>query len=186
MLTQAEHDPECAAFLITPSDRLADDVERCLQRQLDRLSRHETIRQALDAHGAVVVTRSLAEAIELANLCAPEHLALLVRDPMAVLSRVRHAGAVILGHWTPQTAGDYLAGPSHVLPTGGTARFWSPLNVDTFVKKTSFIGYDQNALQREAAAMAVLAEAEGFDAHAAAVNIRAGSQGRPHDMEGNP
>ncbi len=172
LLTQAEHDPECAAYLITPCAPLADEVERCLARQMARLARQETIRSALDAQGAIVITRSLSEAIEVANVCAPEHLALMVREPMALLSSVRHAGAVILGHWTPQSAGDYVAGPSHVLPTGGTARFWSPLNVDTFTKKTSFIGYDAAALKRQAPTMIRLAEAEGFDAHAAAAVLR--------------
>jgi histidinol dehydrogenase len=172
MLAQAEHDPECAAFLITPSASLAQQVEGEIEKQMGTLARRQTLQQALQDHGGVIVTRSLAEALEVANACAPEHLALMVRDPMAALASVRHAGAVILGHHTPQTAGDYLAGPSHVLPTGGTARFWSPLNVDTFIKKTSFIGYDAGAIRAAAASLTCLAEAEGFGAHANAAAIR--------------
>ncbi len=184
LLTQAEHDPECAAFLITHCAGLADEVERCLERQIGDLSRAPTIRAALEDRGGIIVTRSLGESIEVANECAPEHLALMVDDPLALLSEVRHAGAVILGRWTPQTAGDYVAGPSHVLPTGGTARFWSPLNLDTFTKKTSFIGYDRGALEREAGGIVALARAEGFDAHAASVLVRTAASDAQGRVEG--
>lgn len=175
LLSQAEHDPDCAAYLITISEAMADAAASELDRQMAALARRETLRSALDAHGAIIVARDLDEALQVANACAPEHLALMVSDPMGALSMVRHAGAVILGHMTPQTVGDYMAGPSHVLPTGGTARFWSPLNVDTFMKKTSFIGYDAAALGRAADDLVRLADSEGFGAHAAAVTVRVSS-----------
>jgi histidinol dehydrogenase len=172
MLTQAEHDVEAAAFLICHDEQTALSTVRALEQQMQRLPRKDILRRALAENGAVVVTRSLDESIELANHCAPEHLALMVQDPFAVLPSIRNAGAVLLGSFSPQTLGDYLAGPSHTLPTSGTARFSSPLNVDTFVKKTSFIHYSPQALAAVSDTLVRLAEAEGFGAHAAAVEIR--------------
>ena len=172
MLTQAEHDPECAAFLITTSRELAESVSAELERQMERLPRRDILRRSLAEHGAIIVTESLEEAIDLANACAPEHLALMVREPHAVLERIRNAGAILIGDYAPQTLGDYLAGPSHTLPTSGTARFSSPLNVDTFVKKTSVISYSREALKQAAPHLLTLARAEGFEAHAAAVEAR--------------
>lgn len=172
MLTQAEHDAEAAAFLITPSAEFAAQVQAEIERQLTRLSRHEILREALDSNSAILVTESLEQAFDLANACAPEHLALMVRDPLAALGRIRNAGAVLLGDYTPQTLGDYLAGPSHTLPTSGTARFASPLHVDTFLKKSSFIYYTASALEAVAPLLDTFARAEGFDAHAEAVAVR--------------
>jgi histidinol dehydrogenase len=176
LLTQAEHDPDCAAFLLTPSYRLADDVLSEIGRQLAELPRKDIAERALAGQSACVVTGTTEEAIELANACAPEHLALMVEDPFALLGTVRNAGAVMMGRSTPQTVGDYLAGPSHTLPTGGTARFWSPLNVDSFVKKTSFMSYSQEALMAVADDLQLLAGTEGFEGHAAAVRIRLESE----------
>src|SRR5581483_8976118 len=122
--------------------------------------------------GAILIAESLAQAYDLANVCAPEHLALMVRDPFAALGHIRNAGAILMGDYAPQTLGDYLAGPSHTLPTSGTARFASPLHVDTFLKKSSFIYYTPDALARVAPALTAFAHAEGFDAHAAAVCVR--------------
>src|SRR5207253_7383900 len=139
--TQAEHDPECAAYLITPSASFAETARWEIERQLETAERRDILRRALEAQGAVIVAESLAQAVELANLCAPEHLALMVRDPFALLCAIRSAGAILMGDYSPQTLGDYLAGPSHTLPTSGTARFASPLNVDTYLKKSSFIYY---------------------------------------------
>jgi histidinol dehydrogenase len=172
MLTQAEHDPECAAYLITPSATVAREVERELASQMARLPRKEILRRALDDHGAIILTESLAQAYDLANICAPEHLALMVRDPFAALGSVKNAGAILMGDYSPQTLGDYLAGPSHTLPTSGTARFASPLHVDTFLKKSSFIYYTAEALRKVAPTLTQFAGIEGFDAHAAAVCAR--------------
>jgi histidinol dehydrogenase len=181
MLSQAEHDPACAAYLITNDADLADRVEVELGRQARRLERRDVVERSFAVNGAIVVAGSLDECLDLANACAPEHLALMVADPMAALASVRHAGAVILGHMTPQTTGDYVAGPSHVLPTSGTARFWSPLNVDTFTRKMSLLCYDEAALRRGAAAMTRLATSEGFGAHAAAVTVRLADIGEGAD-----
>jgi histidinol dehydrogenase len=172
MLTQAEHGPDSAAYLITPSADFAREVETELDRQMALLPRRDILREALDTQGAIVVSETLAQALELADVCAPEHLALMVRDPFAVLGSVHNAGAVLLGDYAPQTLGDYAAGPSHTLPTSGTARFASPLSVETFLKRSSFIYSAPNALTRLAPTLTQLAESEGFDAHAAAVRAR--------------
>jgi histidinol dehydrogenase len=177
MLTQAEHDAESAAFLITTSESLAESVQSELERQMERLPRREIIRKALTENGSVIVTETLDQAIELANVCAPEHLALMVRNPRSIVDRIRNAGAILIGDYSPQTLGDYLAGPSHTLPTSGTARFSSPLNVDTFMKKTSLISYSEAALKEAAPHLLRFARAEGFEAHAAAVEARLGGAG---------
>jgi histidinol dehydrogenase len=172
LLTQAEHDTECAAYLITPSGEIAQAVQAEIERHLTLLSRRAILQEALEQHGAILVTESLEQAYELANVCAPEHLALMVRDPFAALGRIRNAGAILMGDYAPQTLGDYMAGPSHTLPTSGTARFASPLHVDTFLKKSSFIYYTPEALGQVSCALTSFARAEGFDAHAQAVGIR--------------
>lgn len=172
MLTQAEHDTEAAAFLITPSESLARSVLEEIERQLPRLPRRDILRESLENNSAVLITESLEQAFALANVCAPEHLALMVRDPFAALGHIKSAGAILLGDYTPQTLGDYLAGPSHTLPTSGTARFSSPLNVDTFLKKTSLLSYTAGALNAVASALTTFAHAEGFAAHAEAVEVR--------------
>ena len=172
LLTQAEHDAEAAAFLITPSETLAQAVLAEIERQLTRLPRRDILLKSLEDNSAVLVTESLAQAYDLANACAPEHLALMVRDPLAALGHIRNAGAILMGDYTPQTLGDYFAGPSHTLPTSGTARFASPLHVDTFVKKSSFLYYTRTALEAVADSLTAFACAEGFDAHAEAVRVR--------------
>lgn len=172
LLTQAEHDPDCAAYLITPSAALAQTVQEEIDKQLARLPRRGILREALDRNGGILITESLEQAFDLANVCAPEHLALMVREPFAALGKIKNAGAVLMGDYAPQTLGDYLAGPSHTLPTSGTARFASPLHVDTFLKKSSFIYYTPAALKQVSGALTAFARAEGFDAHAEAVEIR--------------
>jgi histidinol dehydrogenase len=172
LLTQAEHDIECAAYLITPSDEFARAAHDEIERRLPTLPRSAILREALDAHGAILVTESLDQAYDLANVCAPEHLALMVRNPFAALGRIKNAGAILLGDYSPQTLGDYMAGPSHTLPTSGTARFASPLHVDTFIKKSSFIYYTASALSEVSEPLISFAEAEGFGAHAMAVAAR--------------
>ena len=174
MLTQAEHDPDCAAVLITTSAALADQVRVEIEAQMARLPRREILRRALDENGVIVVAESLDQAIRLADECAPEHLALMVAEPFALLGSIKNAGAILIGGYSPQTLGDYWAGPSHTLPTGGAARFSSPLHVDTFLKKSSFISYSPAALAAAAPHLERFAEAEGLHAHAEAVRIRVG------------
>ncbi len=172
MLTQAEHDTDSAAYLITPSLELAYAIQAEIELQLQSLPRREILREALESSGVIIVTESMDQAYELANLAAPEHLALMVRDPLAALGKIKNAGAVLMGDYSPQSLGDYMAGPSHTLPTSGTARFASPLNVDTFLKKSSFIYYTKDALAELASPITAFARAEGFEAHAAAVEAR--------------
>jgi histidinol dehydrogenase len=172
LLAQAEHDPMARAVLLTPSRALIDGVALEVQRRLARLSRREIAGAALQAHGALVLTRSLEEAVEVANLLAPEHLELQVEDSEALLSLVRNAGAVFLGRSTPEVVGDYVAGPNHVLPTGGTARFASALGTEDFVKRMSVIQYSESGLKDAAPHLAELARVEGLDGHGAAATVR--------------
>jgi histidinol dehydrogenase len=147
-------------------------VQQAVEKQLATLSRVAIARQSIDAFGAIFVARDLDEAVALSNRIAPEHLELAVADPFTLLPRIRHAGAVFLGHHTPEAAGDYLAGPNHTLPTGGTARFFSPLGVDDFVKKSSLICLSRPGLERLGGAIVHLAELEGLEAHGRSVAIR--------------
>jgi histidinol dehydrogenase len=157
---------------MTPSEELARKACEEIEHQLNTQPRRAILRESLERNSAVLITESLYQAYELANICAPEHLALMVRDPFAALGHIRNAGAILMGDYTPQTLGDYLAGPSHTLPTSGTARFASPLHVDTFLKKSSFIYYTSAALNEVAASLTGFARAEGFEAHAQAVEVR--------------
>jgi histidinol dehydrogenase len=177
MLAQAEHDPLAAAVCVTTDRRLAARVAAALDAQLAALPRRRIAARALAAFGAIVVVRSLGEAIAVANRLAPEHLELLVRSPERWVARVRHAGAVFVGPWAPEAFGDYLAGPNHVLPTGGTARFASPLGVYDFVKRTSVIRAGRRTLARLGPAVARLARLEGLDAHGRAVERRLAAMG---------
>jgi histidinol dehydrogenase len=172
LLAQAEHDPMARAVLLTPSRALIDAVVSEAQRRLARLPRREIAGASLEAHGALVLTRTLEEAVEVANLLAPEHLELQVGDPEALLKMVRNAGAVFLGRMTPEVVGDYVAGPNHVLPTGGTARFASALGTEDFVKRMSVIQYTQAGLKDAAPHLAELARVEGLDGHGAAATAR--------------
>lgn len=172
LLAQAEHDPLARAVGLTPVRALAEAVRVEVARQLRTLPRREIASQALARHGAVVLTRDLEEAVGLANDLAPEHLELLVTDPFAWLPKVRHAGAIFLGRHTPEVVGDYVAGPNHVLPTAGTARFASALSVEDFVKRSSIIHYSAAGLRAAWPHLARLAEAEGLTAHREAAWIR--------------
>jgi len=174
LLAQAEHDADATAICLTTSAKLARAVERELDVQLAGLSRAAIARRALRRNGAIVVTRSVGEAIELANRIAPEHLELAVRHAERQVRRIRHAGAIFVGHSTPEAFGDYLAGPNHVLPTGGTARFASPLGVYDFLKRTSVIGAPPAALRALGRTVVRLAAMEGLTAHGAAVERRLG------------
>ncbi len=172
LLTQVEHDVECAGYLITNSPEFAQRVLEAVGRRLSNLPRKSILESALNAHGMIFVTRDLKESCDLANACSPEHLALMVRDPFAVLGDITNAGAILMGNYSPQTLGDYWAGPSHTLPTSGTARFSSPLHTGTFIKKSSFIYYSESELSRCSSDLTTLARAEGFEAHAQAVEAR--------------
>jgi histidinol dehydrogenase len=172
MLSQAEHDVLASSILITDSSTLVSKVEIELQRQLAELPRMEIAEASLKKNGLMIVVQNIMEAIELANISAPEHLEIITEQPFTLLPYVKNAGAVFLGNYSPEPLGDYLAGPNHVLPTGGTARFYSVLNVETFMKKTSIIAYSKKALQAVANQVITLAEAEGLEAHANAIRVR--------------
>ncbi len=172
MLAQAEHDAMACCMLVTDSEKIIAEVEAEVRMQLEKLPREETARQSLEDYGALVLVGDMQEACELANSIAPEHLGLMIREPLALLGKVRNAGAVFLGDYSPEALGDYLAGPNHVLPTGGTARFASPLGVEQFVKKTGLVYYTRDELKKVSGDIAVLAEAEGLCAHRRAVEVR--------------
>jgi histidinol dehydrogenase len=172
MMAQAEHDPRARAVLVTTEPELVGAVEDALEAELAGSPRADIIRQALEAVGLAVVVPDLATAIAAANAVAPEHLELMVDEPFSALSLVRHAGAVFLGPWTPEAVGDYVAGPNHTLPTGGTARFSSVLGVQDFQKRSSVISYTREALAADARTVRVIAEAEGLPAHARSVAVR--------------
>jgi histidinol dehydrogenase len=174
LLSQAEHDPMASAMLVTDSRPLARKVAAALQEQLERLPRRDIARQSLKSFGAIWVVSDMTAAIDLANRIAPEHLELIMADPFSRIGEIRHAGAVFVGPYTPEPVGDYVAGPNHVLPTAGTARFSSALSVDHFVKKTSLIHYAREAFEREAPAIMQLADVEGLGAHARSVRVRLG------------
>jgi histidinol dehydrogenase len=171
LLSQAEHDP-AAAVLLTPDARVARETLAEIERQLPNLSREKAARECLERYGFIAITRDLNHAVKLANQFAPEHLELAVAKPDALLKRIRSAGAVFMGAHTPEPVGDYVAGPSHVLPTGGTARFFSGLSVNDFLRRMSVIRYAPSALKKSVADVETLARAEGLDAHARAAGIR--------------
>jgi histidinol dehydrogenase len=172
LISQAEHGPDSLVVLVTPSETLAAAVTSEIERQLATLPRADLAATSLRQRGAAVVTRDLAEAVELTNLCAAEHVELMVADPEAVLARLKNAGTVLIGPWGSVPLADYVAGPSHVLPTGGTARFASPLNVDDFVKKINLVIPNESAFQRLAPPAITLARTEGLEAHARALECR--------------
>lgn len=172
MLAQAEHDPQALALVVTTDDSLPAQIVTELERQLPELEREEIARQALTSKGRIIVVDTLEEAIELANQIAIEHLELMIDNPWQQVPFIRHAGAIFLGAYTPEAAGDYLAGPNHVLPTMGTARFASALGVETFLKKSSIISYSQKGLEGDAEHIQALARLEGLTAHAASVGKR--------------
>lgn len=172
LMSQAEHDKMASAILITPDEKLAAQTVEALYRQLESLSRREIIEESLDTYGAVLLTENMDEAVEFANLLAPEHLEVCCDNPFAYLGRLDNAGSLFLGHYSPEPLGDYFAGPNHVLPTGGTARFFSPLSVDDFVKKSGFVYYPKEALLDAADDIILLAETEELTAHANSVRVR--------------
>lgn len=172
LMSQAEHDILASSILITTSSDLAKKVQFEIEKQLGSLKRKEIILKALESFGFIVVVDNLKEAVELSDLIAPEHLELMVKDPFMLMQSVNNAGSIFLGYYSPEPLGDYMAGPNHVLPTNGTARFFSPLSVDDFIKKSSFIYYDKKALNGVAKKIIKLAEVEGLTAHANSIKVR--------------
>jgi histidinol dehydrogenase len=175
LMSQAEHDVLARSILVTPDAALLDKVESELERQVMKLSRRDMILEALERNGAFIITHDIQEACEVANLIAPEHLELMVEAPFDLISLIHHAGAIFMGKYTPEPVGDYFAGPNHILPTGGTARFYSPVTVDTFTKTSSLIYYSRQGIQEDADHIIKLATVEGLTAHANSVRVRKGS-----------
>ena len=172
MLSQAEHDRLASAVLITTSRSLAEQVQKELEAQVSRLPRKEIAQASLEGQGKIILAASIPQAMEISNRLAPEHLELMVESPMDYLDAIKNAGSVFLGRYCPEPVGDYWAGPNHTLPTGGTARFSSPLSVDDFVKKSQFTAYSQEALQKAGDKIAYFAQAEELEAHARSITIR--------------
>ncbi len=172
LLSQAEHDKLATAVLVTDSETLANSVQTELERQLNLLERSEIACASIENNGKIILVDSIAQAIEVSNLIAPEHLELAVNDPMELLPKIENAGSVFMGHYTPEPMGDYYAGPNHTLPTGGSARFSSPLSVDDFIKKTQYLYYTPTELEKAYRDVATFARSEGLTAHARAVEVR--------------
>ncbi|MEB1808680.1 MAG: histidinol dehydrogenase [Bacillaceae bacterium] len=172
LLSQAEHDPMASAILVTPCEKLAQKVADEVAVQLETLPKKDIAAASIQDYGAIYVTQDLAEAIDVVNQLAPEHLEVLTEEPLTLIGKIKHAGAIFLGPYSSEPVGDYFAGPNHVLPTNGTARFSSPLNVDDFTKKSSIIYYSQAALQANGKKITTLARLEGLEAHARAIDKR--------------
>ena len=172
LLSQAEHDEMASSILITPSQKLADDVKVEIENWLLKLPRQEIARKSIEERGAIIVTETMEEAIKLMNEIAPEHLEVATSSPFELLPLIKHAGAIFLGHNTPEAIGDYVAGPNHTLPTGGTAKFYSPLGVENFMKKTSIISFSSKAINEIGEECALIANTEGLTAHEQSVRVR--------------
>lgn len=172
LLSQAEHDEMASSILLTTSESLAINTKEELSKQLKRTTRKEIAKRSLGRYGAIIVTKSLFEAVSIANEIAPEHLELMVERPFEIIDEIVNAGAIFLGPWTPEALGDYSAGPNHVLPTGGTARFFSPLGVDDFVKRTSLLSFSKEGFDRIGDTVLKMADMEGLKAHGDSVRIR--------------
>lgn len=172
MMSQAEHDVLARSILVTDTEELLNQVEEELTSQMARLERKEIIEKALNSYGAFILVDDMLQACEVANIVAPEHLELMVDKPFNYLSRIHNAGAIFMGSYTPEPVGDYFAGPNHILPTGGTARFYSPVTVDTFRKASSILYYTVDGINADAEQIIKLAEVEGLTAHANSVRVR--------------
>ncbi|MBI3755597.1 MAG: histidinol dehydrogenase [Deltaproteobacteria bacterium] len=172
LLSQAEHDELASSVLITTSKKMAEAVSKEVAAQLKKLKREVIAKNSIDRYGAIIVAKNLAEAAEISNKIAPEHLELFVEKPFELLKKIRNAGAIFLGHNTPESLGDYMAGPNHTLPTGGTARFSSPLGVEDFIKRSSILAFSPKGLKRLGKDVARFAEIEGLEAHGKSVAVR--------------
>jgi len=172
LMSQAEHDRLASSILITTSERIADETIRELDRQMQTLSRKDIIAESLDKHGMIILCDCVGCAVELANAIAPEHLEVLLENPMEYLGRLDNAGSIFLGQYASEPLGDYYAGPNHVLPTSGTARFFSPLGVSSFIKRSGYVYYTKEALREAKDDIVLIAEREGLTAHANAIKVR--------------
>ena len=172
LLSQAEHDAIASSLLVTTSERIAKEVEKELEIQLNLLPRKEIAQKSLEGFGAIIIVDDIESAVNVVNRIAPEHLELCVNEPFGLISLIKNAGAIFLGNYSSEPLGDYFAGPNHVLPTSGTARFFSPLNISEFMKKSSIISYTKKALQQAKDDVIMFAEAEGLKAHANAIRVR--------------
>ncbi|MEJ2468931.1 MAG: histidinol dehydrogenase [Campylobacterales bacterium] len=172
LLSQAEHDEMASSILITPSAALAEQVNLEIEAWLQKLPREQIARKSVVERGAIIVTQDMEEAVALMNEVAPEHLEVATDNPFELLSAIKHAGAIFLGHYTPEAIGDYVAGPNHTLPTGGTAKFYSPLNVENFMKKSSIIAFSKTAINEIGEACALIAHTESLTAHEQSVRVR--------------
>jgi histidinol dehydrogenase len=172
LLSQAEHDEMASSILITTSQQIAQDTSKEVDNYLQELSRNTIAQKSIDERGCIIVVEDMNEAIDLMNDIAPEHLEVMTQSPFELLAKIKHAGAIFLGHNTPEPIGDYIAGPNHTLPTGGTAKFYSPLCVDDFMKKSSIISFSQQAINEIGEDCALLADTEGLTAHAKSVRVR--------------
>ena len=172
LMSQAEHDPLASAVLITTSERIAEETVSELEKQLPTLSRASIILKSLSNYGAIIICDNKDNACEIANRIAPEHLEVLFENPMEYIGRLDNAGSVFLGNYAPEPLGDYYAGPNHVLPTSGTARFFSPLSVNSFEKRSSFIYYTEDALREAKDDIMLIAKREGLTAHANSIKVR--------------
>jgi histidinol dehydrogenase len=172
LLSQAEHDEMASSIMITTCDEVAELTSREVEEYLKNLSREKIARKSIEERGAIIVASSMEEALELMNEIAPEHLEVMTKNPFELLPFIKHAGAIFLGENTPEPIGDYIAGPNHTLPTGSTAKFYSPLNVENFMKKSSIINFSKNAINELGEACALLADTEGLTAHAKSVRVR--------------
>lgn len=184
LLSQAEHDEMASAILVTPSQSLADSVAAEVERQLQELPRQAIARSSVENYGAIIVVESMEEGISVVNRLAPEHLEIVAEDPMGLVGSIENAGAIFLGAYSSEPVGDYFAGPNHIIPTNGTARFSSPVDVDDFIKKSSLIYYSKEALLRDGQTIIELARREGLEGHARAIEIRLENEGKGGDGHG--
>jgi histidinol dehydrogenase len=176
LLSQAEHDEMASSVLVTDSVKLAESVKAELSSQLKALKRKEIAKKSLGKYGAIIITRSLNSAADIANLIAPEHLEIMTARPASLVPKIRNAGAIFLGQWTPEPMGDYAAGPNHTLPTGGTARFSSPLGVYDFIKRTSLLNFSRSGFMGLAPTVETIADVEGLEAHGNTIRVRSGNK----------
>lgn len=172
LMSQAEHDVLASSILVTTSMKLAEEVKAELERQVETLSRKDIILTSLKDYGGIIVVEDMKDAIEMSNIIAPEHLEVMVKEPFAILGELKNAGSIFLGKYAPEPLGDYMAGPNHVLPTSGSAKFFSPLSVDDYIKKSSFIYYSEEGLSKVKDQVITLADTEGLTAHANSIKVR--------------
>lgn len=172
LMSQAEHDVLASSILVTTSKELAEEVKKELERQVETLSRKDIILTSLKDYGGIIVVEDIKDAIEMSNIIAPEHLEVMVKEPFAILGELKNAGSIFLGKYAPEPLGDYMAGPNHVLPTSGSAKFFSPLSVDDYIKKSSFIYYSEEGLSKVKDQVITLADTEGLTAHANSIKVR--------------